>query len=292
MIFAKIMGDNKTRLKYKNKLMQKYRLVILNSESFEEKASLNFSRVRFYLFFVFLVLFFVFFSFLTIIYTPISNYIPGKSSSEIQKSLINLSLKSDSLENILKNRSIYFETIENIILGKELKSRIDTLQVSDSKKQISLDFNISKEDSLLRLAVERDNKGSFAENNTTQNEYLTFFSPISGIISDKYNSKSKHFGVDLVAKEKTRISSVLDGTVIVSTWTAETGYIIVIQHQKNFISIYKHNSVLLKSAGDFIKAGDHIAVIGNSGELSTGPHLHFELWHNGEPVNPENYISF
>ena len=292
MIFAKIMDDNKTRLKYKDKLMQKYRLVILNSESFEEKASVNFSRIRFYLFFVFLVLFFMFFSFLIIIYTPVSNYIPGKSSSEIQKSLINLSLKSDSLENILKNRSIYFETIENIILGKELKSRVDCIQISESKKQTYLDFNISKEDSLLRAVVERDNKGSFIESGVAQSEYLTFFSPISGIISDKYSSKSKHFGIDLVAKENTRISSVLDGAVIVSTWTAETGYIIVIQHQKNFISIYKHNSMLLKSVGDFVKAGDHIAIIGNSGELTSGPHLHFELWHNGEPVDPENYISF
>ena len=194
----------------------------------------------------------------------------------MQKSLINLSLKSDSLENILKNKSIYFETIENIILGKELKSRVDTLQVGESKKQVNLNFNISKEDSLLRLDVERDNKGSFIESSAVQNEYLTFFS-ISGIISDKYSSKSKHFGIDLVAKEKTRISSVLDGTVIVSTWTAETGYIIVIQHQKNFISIYKHNSILLKSVGDFVKAGDHIAVIGNSGELTSGPHLHLNF---------------
>ncbi len=292
MIFAKIMDDNKKRTKYKNKLMQKYRLVILNSESFEEKASVDFSRIRFYLFFVFAVVFFMLFSFLIIIYTPVSSYIPGKSSTEIQKSLINLSLKSDSLENILKNRSIYFETIENIILGKELKSRVDTLQVGESKKQINLDLNISKEDSLLRVVVERDNKGSFFESSAAQNEYLTFFSPISGIISDKYSSKTKHFGVDLVAKEQTRISSVLDGTVIVSTWTAETGYIIVIQHQKNFVSIYKHNSVLLKSVGDFVKAGDHVAVIGNSGELTSGPHLHFELWHNGGPVDPENYISF
>ena len=133
--------------------MQKYRLVILNSESFEERASVGFSRIKLYLFFVFLVLFFMLFSFLIIIYTPVSNYIPGKSSSEMQKSLINLSLKSDSLENILKNKSIYFETIENIILGKELKSRVDTLQVGESKKQVNLNFNISKEDSLLRLDV-------------------------------------------------------------------------------------------------------------------------------------------
>ena len=292
MIFANIMDENKKSLKYKNTLLQKYKLVILNSESFEERASFSFSRLRFYLVFVCFVLFSVFFSFLLIVYTPINNHIPGKSSSEVQKSLISLSLKSDSLERVLKNRSIYFENIENIILGKEPSSRLDSSEVSYSKKLSTPDFSASKEDSLFRVVVERDNKGSFIESNTTQNEYLTFFSPISGIISDKYSSKSKHFGVDLVAKEKTRISSVLDGTVVISTWTAETGYVIAIQHLKNYVSIYKHNSLLLRSVGDFVRAGDHIAVIGNSGELTSGPHLHFELWHNGDPVDPENYITF
>ena len=292
MIFANIMGENKKSLKYKNTLLQKYKLVILNSESFEERASFSFSRLRFYLVFVCFVLFSVFFSFLLIVYTPISNHVPGKSSSEVQKSLISLSLKSDSLERVLKNRAIYFENIENIILGKDPSSRLDSSMASRSKKLSAPDFSASKEDSLFRVVVERDNKGSFIESNTTQNEYLTFFPPISGIISDKYSSKSKHFGVDLVAKEKTRISSVLDGTVIISTWTAETGYIIAIQHLKNYVSIYKHNSLLLRSVGDFVRAGDHIAVIGNSGELTSGPHLHFELWHNGEPVDPENYITF
>ena len=121
---------------------------------------------------------------------------------------------------------------------------------------------------------------------------MIFYTPISGIITDKFDSKTKHFGIDLVAKEKTRISSVLEGTVVISNWTSETGYVIGIQHKNNYFSLYKHNSVLLKSVGDFVNASDHIAIIGNSGELSSGPHLHFELWHKGTPVNPEDYISF
>ena len=119
-----------------------------------------------------------------------------------------------------------------------------------------------------------------------------FFTPLSGLISDGYNNKTKHFGIDLVAKEKSRISSVLEGTVIISHWAYETGYVIGVQHKNDYLSFYKHNSVLLKSVGDYVNAGDHIAIIGNSGELSSGPHLHFELWHKGTPVNPENYISF
>ena len=121
---------------------------------------------------------------------------------------------------------------------------------------------------------------------------MVFFTPVYGLITDVYDGKTKHFGIDIVAKEKSRISSVLDGSVIVSHWTAETGYVIVVQHKNDYVSIYKHNSVLLKGVGDFVNGGEHIAVIGNSGELSSGPHLHFELWHKGAPVNPEDYISF
>ena len=112
------------------------------------------------------------------------------------------------------------------------------------------------------------------------------------MITDGFNTKTKHFGVDLVAKEKTRISATLEGVVVIRNWTSETGHVIGIQHKNGYFSLYKHNSVLLKSVGDFVTIGDHIAIIGNSGELSSGPHLHFELWHDGIPVNPENYITF
>jgi murein DD-endopeptidase MepM/ murein hydrolase activator NlpD len=119
-----------------------------------------------------------------------------------------------------------------------------------------------------------------------------FFSPISGMITDRFNAKNKHLGIDLVAREKTRISSVLGGTIVISQWTSETGYVIGVQHKNDYLSLYKHNSVLLKTVGDFVNAGDPISIIGNSGELSSGPHLHFELWHQGIPVNPEDYILF
>ena len=161
-----------------------------------------------------------------------------------------------------------------------------------AKQENEIVFEKSKEDSLLRLSVEAEDKSSIYIKSVSENNYLMFFTPLSGLISDGYNSKTKHFGVDLVAKEKSRISSVLDGTVIISHWTSETGYVIAIQHKNDYVSLYKHNSLLLKEVGDFVNAGDHIAIIGNSGELSSGPHLHFELWHKGTPVNPENYISF
>jgi murein DD-endopeptidase MepM/ murein hydrolase activator NlpD len=291
MIFANIMQDKEGGEKYWSKLLHKYRFVIMTDSSFEEKLSVKLSRLN-VLAFIWIFVFACFFSTLLLIaYTPLSEYVPGKSSIEVQKNLVELSLKSDSLENILHNRAIYLENINNIINGNELVTPIENNKVSE-KNEDEIVFDKSKEDSLLRLSVEAEDKSSIYIKSASENNYLMFFTPLTGIISDRYNSKTKHFGIDLVAKEKSRISSVLDGTVIVSHWTSETGYVIAIQHKNDYISLYKHNSLLLKEVGDFVNAGDHIAIIGNSGELSSGPHLHFELWHKGTPVNPENYISF
>ena len=291
MIFANIMQDKEGREKYWSKLLRKYHFVIMTSSSFEEKLSLTLSRLTIFSFAGIFVFVCFFITLLLITYTPINEYLPGKSSLEVQKNLIELSLKSDSLEGILNNRSIYLENINNLINGRELITLTEGNN-STSEKEDEIIFEKSKEDSLLRLAVESENKGSIYVKSVSDNNYLVFFTPIPGLISDVYDSKIRHFGVDLVAKDKTRISSVLEGTVIVSHWTSKTGYVIVIQHKDDYISLYKHNSLLLKEVGDFVNAGDHIAIIGNSGELSSGPHLHFELWHKGAPVNPEDYISF
>ena len=291
MIFANIMQDKEGGEKYWSKLLHKYRFVIMTDSSFEEKLSVKLSRFN-VLAFAGIFVFACFFSTLLLIaYTPLSEYVPGKSSIEVQKNLIELSLKSDSLESVLLNRAIYLENINNIINGNELVTPIESNEVA-TKQEDEIVFEKSKEDSLLRLSVEAEDKSSIYIKTASENNYLMFFTPLTGLISDGYNSKTKHFGVDLVAKEKSRISSVLDGTVIISHWTSETGYVIAIQHKNDYVSLYKHNSLLLKEVGDFVNAGDHIAIIGSSGELSSGPHLHFELWHKGTPVNPENYISF
>jgi len=290
MIFANIMQDKEGRKKYWSKLFNKYRFVIMTDSSFEEKLSLKLSRLN-VITFVGTMLFLCFLStMLLIAYTPLSDYIPGKSSVEVQKSLIELNIKSDSLEAILFSRSMYIENINKIINGEELVTPENSEEIANNQTPIS--FVKSKEDSLFRLTVESEDKSSIYKKRNKNNNYLMFFTPISGLISDGYNIKTKHFGVDLVSKEKSRIASVLDGTVIISHWANETGYVIGVQHKNDYISFYKHNSVLLKSVGDYVNAGDHIAIIGNSGELSSGPHLHFELWHKGSPVDPENYISF
>ena len=285
------MQDKEGREKYWSKLLHKYRFVIMTDSSFEEKLSLTLSRLNVFAFGGFFVFVCFFSALLLISYTPLSEYVPGKSSLEVQKNLIELSLKVDSLESILLNKAVYLKNINNIISGNKLITPKESNN-SAAEKEAEIIFEKSKADSLLRISVEAEDNSSIYVKSVSNNNYLMFFTPISGLISDVYNSKIKHFGVDLVAKDKSRISSVLDGTVIISHWASETGYVIAIQHKNDYVSLYKHNSLLLKEVGDFVNTGDHIAVIGNSGELSSGPHLHFELWHKGSPVNPENYISF
>ena len=291
MIFANIMQDKEGREKYWSKLFHKYRFVIMKDSSFEEKLSVKLTRINVIAFVGTLVFLCFFSTMLLIAYTPLSEYVPGKSSIEVQKSLIELNIKSDSLEAILVNRSIYLENINKIINGEELVNPENYAEITNT--QIPISFEKSKEDSLFRVKVEAEDKSSiYKKDKPNNNTTLMFFTPLTGLISDGYNNKTKHFGIDLVAKEKSRISSVLEGTVIISHWAYETGYVIGVQHKNDYLSFYKHNSVLLKSVGDYVNAGDHIAIIGNSGELSSGPHLHFELWHKGIPVNPENFISF
>ena len=291
MIFANIMQDKEGREKYWSKLFHKYRFVIMTDSSFEEKLSVKLTRINVIAFIGTLVFLCFFSTMLLIAYTPLSEYVPGKSSIEVQKSLIELNIKSDSLEAILVNRSIYLENINKIINGEELVTPENYAEITNT--QIPISFEKSKEDSLFRVKVEAEDKSSiYKKDKPNNNTTLMFFTPLTGLISDGYNNKTKHFGIDLVAKEKSRISSVLEGTVIISHWAYETGYVIGVQHENDYLSFYKHNSVLLKSVGDYVNAGDHIAIIGNSGEFSSGPHLHFELWHKGIPVNPENYISF
>ena len=290
MIFANIMQDKEGREKYWSKLFHKYRFVIMTDSSFEEKLSVKLSRLN-VIASMSVIMFLCFFTtILLIAYTPLSQYVPGKSVNEVQAGLIELNIKSDSIEAILLQRSVYLENINKIINGEELLSPENYEKLTTIQTPIL--FEKSKEDSLFRVKVETEDKSLIYKKGNTSNKTLIFFTPLSGVISDAYNNKTKHFGIDLVAKEKSRISSVLDGTVVISHWGYETGYVIGVQHSNNYLSFYKHNSLLLKSVGDYVNAGDHIAIIGNSGELSSGPHLHFELWHKGAPVNPENYISF
>ena len=290
MIFAKVMQDKKRINGFWKKALNKYRFVIMTDDSFEEKFSLKTNRLNVFLFLSFFTLFCVVATFILITNTSLREFVPGKESEEVQREIISLVLRSDSLMARLENQQLYFENFKTIIGGKIPLDSSITIDNKNIEKKPS--FERSVEDSLLRILVESNETGMINLKNNVKNELFAFFTPVLGVVTDTFNLKAKHFGIDLVAKENSRISSVLDGVVVISDWNPQTGYVIGVQHKNGFLSLYKHNSMLLKSVGNYVNAGEHIAVIGNTGEFSSGPHLHFELWLDGVAVNPKNYILF
>lgn len=231
--------------------------------------------------------------YLAIAYTPLKEFVPGYDSN-LRRNIIQNAFRLDSLENEIRLRDQYFENLNAIIAGRQPQTNVDPDNNPEDYEEITL--NKSNEDSLLRALIESEKKNQFtvlnARRSSDQITNLQFFPPIKGIITNSYNSSKNHYGTDIVAPPNEIVKATMEGTVTMASWTLETGWVLQIQHENNLISVYKHNAELLKQPGDFVSAGEAIAIVGNSGELTTGPHLHFELWHNGTPLNPENFISF
>jgi murein DD-endopeptidase MepM/ murein hydrolase activator NlpD len=283
---------DKKKGKFKQKLTDKYRLVVLNEDTFEERFSLKLSRLNvFVLGGVFSVLLIVLTTIL-IAFTPIKEYIPGYSSSQLKADAIKLTFEADSLKLKLAILENYTKALRPVLTGEITYEEIDSLQVQARQSVIDeSELDATKEDSLFREKVDRETRFAIL-NNSKSNVKIVFFAPLTGNISQDFDANSKHFAVDIVAKTGTPIKAASDGTVIFSGWSAETGYTILLKHNKDYISVYKHNGNLLKQQGDFVKSGEVIASVGSTGELSTGPHLHFELWKGGYAINPINFIDF
>ena len=286
------MTNNKPRINFFQLLLQRFRVVIIADNSLEERMSVRFSILKFFTVTLGVLIFVVFVTLFVVTNTSLSQYIPGRSKDDVLKSLVALTIQADSLQEALNKRDAYLNNIESVLSGNDsFFINKNSLNSKDIVALENISFEASQEDSILRVEVENEERGAlnYAEK---ESGHFVFFPPVYGYVSDTFDFQKKHFAVDLVAKKNSKISSVLAGTVVVSDWSSEVGYVIGIQHKNNYLSFYKHNSILLKRVGDFVAAGEHIAVIGNSGEYSTGPHLHFELWHNGSPVNPLDYIKF
>lgn len=274
----------------------------MNDETFEEKVSLKLTKLNVMVVIGTIIILLIIGTAYIIAFTPLKEFIPGFSNLNIQNDLYELSIRADSLENNLRQKDLYIHNIKNVINGKFVNAIDEPIKKEDTIRKGNADYKDknSYEDSLFRAEMEKQKTDQFIPNfqeGSVKNDEATirnflFFTPLKGTIVNTYNVSKKHYGIDVVSGKNEAIKSALDGTVIISTWTLKTGYVIAVQHNSNFISIYKHNSVLLKKDGDYVKAGEPIAIIGNTGELSTGPHLHFELWYNGFPVNPIDYISF
>lgn len=216
------------------------------------------------------------------------------TSENPQARLFQLMEKSDSLEALVAEQNVYYENLRQILGGDIPKTKIAEDSTESNAELGDLDLDqIDSIDVAFRKEFEKeDTKTKGIKTSKSELQQVLFFSPISGIVTNKYNSSSSHFGVDVVAPKNEVIKAAADGTVILSSWTQDSGHTLAIQHKHQLVSFYKHNSVLLKKVGETVKAGDPVAVIGNSGELTDGPHLHFELWYEGNPVNPQDFIFF
>lgn len=283
--------DIKSKKNLKQHLVRKYRLVILNEDSLEEQLSFRINKLNILVYGGLFSILLIILTSVIIAYSPIKEYIPGYSSTKLKQQATRLVYKSDSLEQVLKVNNAYLETIRQVLTGK-----IDTFpkfnrESLTNQPKINNNLNPSALDSAFREQVELENRYTLF-NEAIKNTKQVFFAPLLGKITQDFNIKEKHYAIDVTAKSGSPVKAVADGTVIFSEWTAETGYVVIIEHTNGFISVYKHNAIALKKQGYIVLSGEVIATVGNTGEYTTGPHLHFELWNDGFPLNPSQFIDF
>lgn len=269
-------------------------MVVLNEDTFEERFSFKLSRLNVYVFGGLAMIVLVSLTSLLIAFTPLREYVPGYSSTALKKKAIDLTYQLDSLENSHKLNDIKLRAMTAIIKGEEnlvdYRKRVDSIIKADTS-EVNTKIHASKADSIFRKTIEQKDKFNVNINKTSEINRL-LFSPVTGTITNLFNAKEKHFGIDVATQKNTPIKAVADGIVIFSEWSIDTGYVILIDHGGDLISVYKHNSQLYKKQGELVKSGEVIAAAGTTGKLSTGVHLHFELWYKGYPVNPTNFINF
>ena len=281
------------RKRISKKLLSRYRLVILNEENYEEQFFFRLSILNLLIISTFIFSFLIVSTLLILSYTSLKEFIPGYASNLMRKQAILNASKLDSL-TVSYNQSLnQLKSIKRVLTGdiefeefKEIEFKLDTENI-----EVKLISKKVKEDSVLRNIVNQEDKYNVNSYNTS-NENLIFFPPVSGYISQKFNPAIKHFAIDVVAKENEPVRSVADGVVIFSEWSSDTGYVIILEHKQGYLSVYKHNESLNNVQGDIVQAGDIIGTVGNTGEYSTGYHLHFELWNEGYPLNPQDFINF
>jgi murein DD-endopeptidase MepM/ murein hydrolase activator NlpD len=288
------MGTKKKEKKrLANKLLHKYRLVILNEDTFEERFAIKLTRLNVFVIVSLLTITLIIGTTILIAYTPLREYIPGYSSTSLKQKATELNYKTDSLQQVIIANEKYLESIKRVLIGDIAAIEVNKDSIINAAELdiTEEDLTPSPEDLSLREKVDKEDKYSLFESATSKVNFV-LFPPATGTISEGYSIKDRHFAVDIVVSKDTPIKAIADGTVILAEWTTQTGYVIILDHGNGLISAYKHNASLTKAQGDLVKSGEVIAISGNTGELTTGPHLHFELWNDGYPIDPTTFIDF
>lgn len=282
-------SKNETRVQ---RWRNKFRFVILNDDTFEELLTLKLSPLNIFVFSVVTIVSTIALTTTVIAFTPLKELIPGYASSKLRREAIELALTTDSLTAAIDRNERYIQGVQRILQGEVIDTVLQELETDTSSNNAEIVLSDpSAQDSAFREWVEEENAFTLNQGGAELG-IPQLISPIEGIITSGFDKATNHFAVDIAAASNTPVKTCYEGTVIFADWTSETGNIIIVQHENNLLSAYKHNSALLKDVGEFVRSGEAIAIIGNSGENSTGPHLHFELWFEGAPIDPQNFIKF
>ena len=285
-------SNNKDNKSFRSRLVAKYRFVVLNENTFEEMLSYRLSRLNVFMILSISAILLIAATYLIISVTPLKEYIPGYDSTALRRQAINNTYLIDSLQQQLFLNERYITSIADALSGNvDLEDIPSSRTIDDIDQLEELDFSTNKQDSILRAEVAQEDRFNLFETAGTENNF-TLFTPVTGVITQGYSPSENHFAVDISVPEKTPVKAVSDGTVILAEWTSETGYVVIIKHQQNLISVYKHNESLAVNQGDLVLSGEVIGFAGSTGTLSTGPHLHLELWSDGYPINPTELIEF
>ncbi|MGB0349391.1 MAG: M23 family metallopeptidase [Schleiferiaceae bacterium] len=282
-------SKNETRVQ---RWRNKFRFVILNDDTFEELLTLKLSPLNIFVFSVITIVSTIALTTTVIAFTPLKELIPGYASSKLRREAIELALTTDSLTAAIDRNERYIQGVQRILQGEVIDTVLQELETDTSSNNAEIVLSDpSPQDSAFREWVEEENAFTLSQGGA-ELSIPQLISPLEGIITSGFDKITNHFAVDIAAASNTPVKTCYEGTVIFADWTSETGNIIIVQHENNLLSAYKHNSALLKEVGEFVRSGEAIAIIGNSGENSTGPHLHFELWFEGAPIDPQNFIKF
>ncbi|MBQ8888039.1 MAG: M23 family metallopeptidase [Bacteroidaceae bacterium] len=270
----------------------KYKLTITNENTLEEVVGIHVSKLNgvSVLLSAITVIFLI--AAIIIAFTPLRNYLPGYMNSEVRELVVNNALRADSLQQVLTRQNQYIMNIQDIFSGKVSVDTVNSIDSLTMLRSEELMERTEAEEQFRKQYEETERYNLTTMVNTPLANGLIFYRPTRGMISSGFDVNKKHFGIDIAANPNESVLATLDGTVILSAYTAETGYVIQVQHAQNIVSVYKHCGSLLKKEGDTVKAGEAIALVGNTGEKTTGPHLHFELWNKGRALDPSKYIVF
>ena len=275
-----------------DKLSERFHILLVNEKTLEKRKLFSSSSINLIASSLFAFLLLLSTSFMLIYTTPLKEYFRGYTSIELRENALENSMKLDSLESLYISQSKYIKSLKDLLSGNISFEDLDLNTKNTESNSLELEIvKTNQDDSLLRAIVEEEDKYN-AFNLEGERFTTVLFPPVKGGLSSGFDYESKHYGVDIAMPENSPVHSISEGIVVFAEWTSETGFVIILEHLNGLTSIYKHNSSIIKTQGDRIETGEIIAFTGNTGSLTTGPHLHFELWFRGEPVDPESYIEF